>query len=99
MVEEGKPAPDFELTSDSGEIPYVVQDAAVVVGEKDVEKWTEELGRLLENPSLRSKFSLIAVFISSEKICVLPCRVKTSRMSTASTCASARPPMRSSSLR
>lgn len=45
------------LTSDSGEIPYVVQDAAIVVGETDVEKWTEELGRLLENPSLRSKFS------------------------------------------
>jgi glycosyltransferase involved in cell wall biosynthesis len=45
------------LTSDSGEIPYVVQDAAMVVAEKDVEKWTEELGRLLENPSLRSKLS------------------------------------------
>ena len=45
------------LASDSGEIPYVVQDAAVVAGEKDVAAWTEELGRLLENPSLRAKLS------------------------------------------
>jgi len=45
------------LASDSGEIPYVAQDAAIVVGETDTAKWIEELGRLLENPSLRSNLS------------------------------------------
>ena len=45
------------LASDSGEIPFVVQDAAIIAPEKDTVMWAEELGRLLENPSLRSKLS------------------------------------------
>jgi glycosyltransferase involved in cell wall biosynthesis len=45
------------LASDSGEIPYVVQDAAIVVGEKETAKWAEQLGQLLENSSLRSTLS------------------------------------------
>ena len=49
------------LASDSGEIPYVVKNAAIVVGEKDVDRWTEELGKLLENPPMRSMLSALGL--------------------------------------
>jgi glycosyltransferase involved in cell wall biosynthesis len=43
------------IGSDSGEIPYVIQDAGVVVGEKDELGWVEALSDLLENPSRRTE--------------------------------------------
>lgn len=41
--------------SDSGEIPNVIQDAGVVVGEKDEQGWVQALSDLLESPSRRSE--------------------------------------------
>lgn len=43
--------------SDSGEIPYVVGDAGIVVPEADEAAWTNEIGRLLESPTLRADFA------------------------------------------
>jgi glycosyltransferase involved in cell wall biosynthesis len=40
--------------SDSGEIPYVIADAGVVVGEKDEQGWVQALSDLLESPSRRA---------------------------------------------
>jgi phosphatidylinositol alpha-1,6-mannosyltransferase len=40
--------------SDSGEIPYVVADAGVVVGEGDADGWREAIARLLADPGLRA---------------------------------------------
>jgi glycosyltransferase involved in cell wall biosynthesis len=39
------------IGSDSGEIPYVIQDAGVVVGEKDELGWVAALSDLLNSPS------------------------------------------------
>ena len=41
--------------SDSGEIPYVVADAGVIVRERDVDGWTEAIARLLADPGLRAR--------------------------------------------
>ncbi|HEY9873150.1 MAG TPA: glycosyltransferase family 4 protein [Candidatus Obscuribacterales bacterium] len=41
------------IGSDSGEIPYVIGDAGVVVGEKDQSGWVEALSNLLDSPSRR----------------------------------------------
>jgi phosphatidylinositol alpha-1,6-mannosyltransferase len=43
--------------SDSGEIPYVVADAGVVVGERDADGWKEAIARLLADPGLRTDFA------------------------------------------
>jgi len=43
------------MGSDSGEIPYVIQDAGVVVGEKDQQGWVEVLSELLESPLMRAE--------------------------------------------
>jgi glycosyltransferase involved in cell wall biosynthesis len=40
--------------SDSGEIPHVIADAGIVVGEKDVSAWVRTLDRLLEDEPLRA---------------------------------------------
>jgi glycosyltransferase involved in cell wall biosynthesis len=40
--------------SDSGEIPYVVGDTGYVVGERDVDGWTDTIARLLADPELRA---------------------------------------------
>ena len=45
------------IGSDSGEIPYVIQDAGVVVGEKDEQGWLEALSNLLESPSRRAELA------------------------------------------
>jgi glycosyltransferase involved in cell wall biosynthesis len=45
------------IGSDSGEIPYVIQDAGVVVGEKDEQGWLEALSDLLESPSRRAELA------------------------------------------
>ena len=43
--------------SDSGEIPHVIGDAGIVVGEKDVAGWVRTLDRLIEDPELRTDLS------------------------------------------
>jgi glycosyltransferase involved in cell wall biosynthesis len=43
------------IGSDSGEIPYVIQDAGVVVGEKDEQGWVQALSDLLESPCQRAE--------------------------------------------
>lgn len=45
------------IGSDSGEIPYVVKDAGVIVGEKDVAGWTEAITALLEDPARREELA------------------------------------------
>jgi glycosyltransferase involved in cell wall biosynthesis len=41
--------------SDSGEIPYVIRDAGVVVGEKDEAGWHRALTELMESPCRRAE--------------------------------------------
>jgi glycosyltransferase involved in cell wall biosynthesis len=43
------------LASDSGEIPYVVTNAGLIVGEKAEQDWVDELSNLLENESRREE--------------------------------------------
>jgi glycosyltransferase involved in cell wall biosynthesis len=45
------------LASDSGEIPYVVADAGMVVGERDETGWRHALADLLESPARRAELS------------------------------------------
>lgn len=45
------------IASNSGEIPYVVQDAGVIVGEKDEVGWVQALTDLLESPARRADLS------------------------------------------
>lgn len=45
------------VASDSGEIPYVVRDAGVIVGEQDEAGWTVALSELLENPARRAELT------------------------------------------
>ena len=45
------------IGSDSGEIPYVIQDAGVVVGEKDHQGWIKAISNLLNSPSQRQEIS------------------------------------------
>jgi glycosyltransferase involved in cell wall biosynthesis len=40
------------IGSDSGEIPYVIQDAGLIVGEKDQQGWVDALSNLLNSPLL-----------------------------------------------
>jgi glycosyltransferase involved in cell wall biosynthesis len=44
--------------SDSGEIPYVIGDAGMVVGEADVAGWARVIQQLIESPPLREKLRL-----------------------------------------
>ena len=43
--------------SDSGEIPHVIADAGVVVGEADAAGWAAALGDLIENPGRRAELA------------------------------------------
>jgi glycosyltransferase involved in cell wall biosynthesis len=45
------------IASDSGEIPYVVGGAGIVIAESDVALWTRKIGEMLENPFARSTLS------------------------------------------
>ncbi len=45
------------LSSDSGEIPYVMGDAGIVLGEKDHPAWIAALSELLESPIKRQEWS------------------------------------------
>jgi glycosyltransferase involved in cell wall biosynthesis len=42
------------VASDSGEIPHVVADAGVIVGEQDTDGWRESLAALIDSPSRRA---------------------------------------------
>lgn len=46
------------VASDSGEIPFVVSDAGLVVGERDEEGWAHAVGGLLESPARRAELSM-----------------------------------------
>ena len=41
------------IGSDSGEIPHVIRDAGLVVGEKDIAGWATAIGGLLEDDRRR----------------------------------------------
>jgi glycosyltransferase involved in cell wall biosynthesis len=43
------------IGSDSGEIPYVISDAGLVVPEADTKGWSEAISSLLESPDLRDR--------------------------------------------
>jgi glycosyltransferase involved in cell wall biosynthesis len=45
------------VASDSGEIPFVVGDAGIILGEKDETSWTRTLTELLENEARRVELS------------------------------------------
>ncbi|MEH1820684.1 MAG: glycosyltransferase family 4 protein [Nostoc sp.] len=45
------------IGSDSGEIPYVIQDAGLVVGEKDELGWVAAISELLNSPSGRQELA------------------------------------------
>jgi glycosyltransferase involved in cell wall biosynthesis len=46
------------VASDSGEIPFVVRDAGIVLPEKDETAWKNSLENLLENREIREELSL-----------------------------------------
>ncbi len=50
------------IGSDSGEIPHVIQDTGIVVGEKDLQGWTQALSDLLESPSQRQEIATKALY-------------------------------------
>src|ERR1019366_8706236 len=41
------------ISSDSGELPYVVGDAGVIVGERDEDAWVRASSELIDNRSAR----------------------------------------------
>ncbi|HEV3329863.1 MAG TPA: glycosyltransferase [Bryobacteraceae bacterium] len=45
------------IASDSGEIPYVVGDAGIILPEKDVAAWTKSIELLLVDPALRQRLA------------------------------------------
>ena len=47
------------IGSDSGEIPYVIGDAGLVVGEKDEMGWSKALAGLLESPQQRQRLAAL----------------------------------------
>jgi len=57
MIIEGFASGLAVVGSDSGEIPHVIGDAGIVVGEKDQSAWVRTLGNLIEDNSLRTDLS------------------------------------------
>jgi glycosyltransferase involved in cell wall biosynthesis len=45
------------ISSDSGELPYVMGDAGVIAGERDEDAWVSAIGGLIGNPSARAELS------------------------------------------
>jgi phosphatidylinositol alpha-1,6-mannosyltransferase len=43
--------------SDSGEIPYVVRDSGIIVGERDEQGWANAITELLESPDRRRELT------------------------------------------
>jgi glycosyltransferase involved in cell wall biosynthesis len=58
MIIEGFASGLAVVGSDSGEIPYLIRDAGIVVGEKDRVGWETTLNRLLEDRPLRADLSV-----------------------------------------
>ncbi|MBD2214865.1 glycosyltransferase family 4 protein [Nostoc linckia FACHB-104] len=46
------------IGSDSGEIPYVIQNAGMVIGEKDESGWIKAISDLLNSPSQRQELAI-----------------------------------------
>jgi len=57
MIIEGFASGLAVVGSDSGEIPHVIGDAGIVVGEKDQSAWVRTLERLIEDKSLLADLS------------------------------------------
>jgi glycosyltransferase involved in cell wall biosynthesis len=53
--------------SDSGEIPYVVRDSGLVVGEKDEEGWSQAIAGLVEDRAKRDELSARGVARASDE--------------------------------
>jgi phosphatidyl-myo-inositol dimannoside synthase len=53
MIVEGFATGIPVIGSDSGEIPYVIDDAGLVVGESDVKGWTDAISEALESEARR----------------------------------------------
>jgi len=49
------------IGSDSGEIPYVIGDSGIVVGEKDTQGWVSAISNLLDSPVKRSELSVMGI--------------------------------------
>jgi glycosyltransferase involved in cell wall biosynthesis len=49
------------ISSDSGELPYVVLDAGVIVGERDEDAWVSAIGELIGDPEKRSELSSMGI--------------------------------------
>ncbi len=49
------------ISSDSGELPYVVLDAGVIVGERDEDAWVSAIGELIGDPAKRSELSSMGI--------------------------------------
>jgi glycosyltransferase involved in cell wall biosynthesis len=49
------------ISSDSGELPFVVDSAGVIVNERDEDSWVSAITGLLEDPARRSELSLMGV--------------------------------------
>jgi glycosyltransferase involved in cell wall biosynthesis len=45
------------IASDSGEIPYVVGGAGLIVPESDIDAWTEAIAGLLQSPDRRRELA------------------------------------------
>jgi len=45
------------IGSDSGEIPFVISDAGLIVAEKDIQSWTNAIGNLLESEKNRIEWA------------------------------------------
>jgi glycosyltransferase involved in cell wall biosynthesis len=45
------------ISSDSGELPYVVGDAGVIAGERDEDAWVRTISELIDSPSARLELS------------------------------------------
>jgi glycosyltransferase involved in cell wall biosynthesis len=57
MIIEGFASGLAVVGSDSGEIPHVIADAGIVLGENDRAAWAQALDRLLQDDSLRAHLS------------------------------------------
>lgn len=58
MLIEGMACGIPVVGSDSGEIPYVIQDAGRIVSESDVGAWTETLGQLIDSLDERRRLAI-----------------------------------------
>jgi glycosyltransferase involved in cell wall biosynthesis len=57
MIIEGFASGLAVVGSDSGEIPHLIGDGGIVIGEKDQSAWVRTLERLIEDKALRDDLS------------------------------------------